>query len=40
MRKLFVPKYPYTIYYRVENDEVWIVHIRDGRRKPLERGDV
>ncbi len=40
VRKILVPKSEYAIYYRVEFDEVWIVHIRHGRRKPLERGDV
>ena len=40
VRKILVPKSEYAIYYRVDFDEVWIVHIRHGRRKPLERGDV
>jgi toxin ParE1/3/4 len=26
-------RYPYRIYYRIRGDEVWIVHIRDIRRK-------
>jgi toxin ParE1/3/4 len=39
-RALGVPRYPYTAYYRIERDEIWIVHIRDDRRKPPERGDL
>ncbi len=39
-RALGVPRYPYTIYYQVESDEVWIVHIRDARRKPIEAGQL
>ena len=27
-------RYPYRIYYRVRGDEVWIVHVRDMRRRP------
>jgi plasmid stabilization system protein ParE len=27
-------RYPYLIYWTTEADEAWIVHIRDGRRKP------
>lgn len=32
--ELVVPRYTYKIYYRVEGDEVWILHIRDARRRP------
>lgn len=39
-RALGVPRYPYTVYYRIERDEIWIVHIRDDRRKLPERGDL
>ena len=39
-RALGVPRYPYTAYYRIERDEIWIVHIRDDRRKLPERGDL
>ena len=39
-RSLGVPRYPYTIYYRIEGEQLWIVHIRDDRRKPLEPGDI
>jgi plasmid stabilization system protein ParE len=39
-RSLGVPRWPYTAYYRIENEEVWIVHIRDDRRRPVERADL
>ncbi len=35
--ELTVMRYPYKVYYRIkEEEEVWIVHIRDARRKPWE----
>ena len=37
-RSLGIPRHPYTVYYRVEGDEVRIVHIRDDRRR-TPRGD-
>ena len=33
-RVLPVGRYPYLVYWTVETDEAWIVHIRDGRRRP------
>jgi toxin ParE1/3/4 len=33
-RVLPVGRYPYLIYWTVEAGEAWIIHIRDGRRKP------
>jgi toxin ParE1/3/4 len=33
-RVLPAGRYPYLIYWTIEDDEAWIVHIRDGRRKP------
>lgn len=36
VRELSVPRRPYKIYYRVEGQEIWIVHIRDARRRPWE----
>jgi toxin ParE1/3/4 len=33
-RVLSAGRYPYLIYWTIEGDEAWIVHIRDGRRKP------
>ncbi|MGA2124693.1 MAG: type II toxin-antitoxin system RelE/ParE family toxin [Xanthobacteraceae bacterium] len=40
VRALSVSRYPYTAYYRIVKDEVWIVHIRDDRRKPPESSDL
>jgi plasmid stabilization system protein ParE len=34
--ELTITRYPYKIYYQVEGSEVWIVHIRDARRRPWE----
>ncbi len=34
VRVLPVGRHPYLVYWLVEADEAWIVHIRDGRRKP------
>ena len=33
-RVLPVGRYPYLVYWTVEADEAWIVHVRDGRRRP------
>jgi plasmid stabilization system protein ParE len=33
-RVLPAGRYPYLIYWSVEGAEVWIVHIRDARRRP------
>ena len=38
VRVLPVGRYPYLIYWAVEADEAWIVHIRDGRRRPWRIG--
>jgi len=35
VRELVIVRYPYKIYYEVQSDEVWILHIRDERREPL-----
>jgi len=40
VRALGIPRYPYTVYYRVENEELWIIHIRDDRRQQPEPGDL
>jgi toxin ParE1/3/4 len=34
IRELTIVRYPYKVYYEVVGDEVWIVHIRDARRRP------
>jgi len=33
-RVLPAGRYPYLIYWSVETDEVWLVHIRHARRRP------
>ena len=33
-RVLAAGRYPYMVYWSVEAGEAWIVHIRDGRRRP------
>jgi len=37
--ELIVPRRSYKVYYRIEANEVWIVHIRDARQKPWEGED-
>jgi plasmid stabilization system protein ParE len=39
-RALGVAGYPCTVYDRVEDNDVWVLHIRDDRRRPLEAGEV
>jgi toxin ParE1/3/4 len=34
--ELIVPRRPYKVYYRIQSDEIWILHIRDARRRPWE----
>ena len=34
IRGLTILRYPYKAYYRVMNDEVVILHVRDARRAP------
>lgn len=31
--ELTIVRYPYKVYYQVEGEEVWVVHIRDARRE-------
>ena len=33
-RVLPAGRHPYLVYWSVEAGEVWLVHIRDGRRQP------
>ena len=40
VRALGVPRFPYTIYYRVDLDAVVIIHIRDDRRHALRADDL
>lgn len=34
IRELTIVQYPYKVYYEVEGEEVWVIHIRDARRRP------
>jgi len=34
VREMTIVRYPYKVYYTVEGEEVWILHIRDARRRP------
>ena len=39
-RSLRAGRYPYRLYYRIRDDEVWIVHIRHtSRRRWSSEGD-
>jgi len=38
VHELTIVRYPYQVYYEISGDEVWIVHIRDARRRPWEMG--
>jgi toxin ParE1/3/4 len=40
VRSLGIPRHPYTAYYHIEGNEVWVVHVRDDRRRPPEPGDA
>lgn len=40
VRSIGVPRYSYTIYYRLNNEAAEVVHVRDDRRKPLESRDL
>lgn len=31
-----LPRRPYKVYYRIEGEDIWIIHIRDARRRPWE----
>ena len=34
VHELTIIRYPYKVYYEISAGEVWILHIRDGRRRP------
>jgi toxin ParE1/3/4 len=40
VRAIGIPRYPYTVYYRLDGGAVWVVHIRDDRRRPPTRTDL
>jgi toxin ParE1/3/4 len=39
VRKVVVPRYPYIVYYTIDHeyDEIVVVHIRHGARRPAHR---
>jgi plasmid stabilization system protein ParE len=40
VRELTIIRYPYKVYYEIENDEVWVLHIRDARRRLWTRNEL
>jgi toxin ParE1/3/4 len=38
-RVLPVGRYPYLVYWSVEGDEAWIIHIRHTARRPWNPGE-
>jgi plasmid stabilization system protein ParE len=36
VHELTLVRYPYKVYYQVEGDDVWIVHIRHAARRPWQ----
>lgn len=34
IRELSIVRYPYKVYYEVSGEEIWILHVRDARRRP------
>jgi len=34
VHELTIVRYPYKVYYEVRDQEVWVLHIRDARRRP------
>ncbi len=34
--ELTLVRYPYKVYYQVDGDDVWIVHIRHTARRPWQ----
>ena len=40
VRAIGVPRYHYSIYYRIGVRTIEIIHVRDDRRRPLAPGDL
>jgi plasmid stabilization system protein ParE len=38
VRELSIPRWSYKVYYQIEQGEIWIIHIRDARRRPWQGG--
>jgi plasmid stabilization system protein ParE len=34
VHEMTIIRFPYKVYYEVHDDEVWVLHIRDARRRP------
>jgi plasmid stabilization system protein ParE len=34
VHELTIVRYPYHVYYEIRGDDVWVLHIRDARRRP------
>lgn len=34
VHELTIVRYPYYVYYEINGDDVWVLHIRDARRRP------
>jgi hypothetical protein len=39
VRVLWLGRYPYLVYYRIQQNEVAILHIRHAARRPWAGGD-
>jgi toxin ParE1/3/4 len=35
-RRISVPRYPYVIFYRIDADDLLILHIRHTSRRPID----
>ncbi|HZR60045.1 MAG TPA: type II toxin-antitoxin system RelE/ParE family toxin [Xanthobacteraceae bacterium] len=35
-RRMSVPRYPYVIFYRIDADDLFILHIRHTSRRPID----
>jgi len=35
-----VARYPYLVYHRLKQDELIIIHVRDGRRNTPREGEL
>jgi plasmid stabilization system protein ParE len=40
VRVLPTARYPYLVYYRLGEDELTSIHVRDGRRQELKAGEL
>jgi len=35
-----ISRYPYLVYHRIRDDELVIIHVRDGRRDKPKEGEL